>query len=229
MGNDQSTVLDEERKMLESLYQISEGRLDSGDHASLNSKVNSGTAAPNCQPSHTLREIEEEQRQRRLREEEEAERLAGLLDIDDSQHAEYLAEHNRREGRERLDSQGSLRQSQQQQPEKGSIGSYVQMAKTGYQELGMQLFANDVSYFLLLNHILCRTNSKRHHPSTPSPIQRRTFRTARLQFPRQTLHPHRLHPPNQTGPIPPMLALGTGRTRGRPHPRGNLHARQCLG
>ncbi|KAL7478735.1 hypothetical protein ACHAW6_004496 [Cyclotella cf. meneghiniana] len=144
MGNDQSSVLDEERKMLESIYQISEGRLDTADHAEVNSKVNAGTAAPNCQPSHTLREIEEERRRRQ--EEEEAERLAGLLDINDSQHADYLA---RRDGggeggensgtRRRLDSQGSqgsLRQSQQQQqPEKGSIGSYVQMAKTGYQEL----------------------------------------------------------------------------------------------
>ncbi len=57
MGNDQSTVIDEERKMLESLYQISEGRLDNNDANHVNSKVNAGTSAPNCQPSHTVKEI----------------------------------------------------------------------------------------------------------------------------------------------------------------------------
>eukprot|EP00580_Thalassiosira_gravida_P016295 CAMPEP_0201664284 /NCGR_PEP_ID=MMETSP0494-20130426/5806_1 /ASSEMBLY_ACC=CAM_ASM_000839 /TAXON_ID=420259 /ORGANISM="Thalassiosira gravida, Strain GMp14c1" /LENGTH=569 /DNA_ID=CAMNT_0048143025 /DNA_START=323 /DNA_END=2032 /DNA_ORIENTATION=- len=148
MGNDQSTVIDEERKMLESLYQISEGRLDNNDRNHVNSKVNTGTSAPNCQPSHTLKEIEEE-RVRREKEEEkqqlereikEAERLAGLLDINDSQHRAYLEEQHRK----RLDSQSSsgstkssqsLSASQQAQLQQGSLGSYVQMAKTGYQEL----------------------------------------------------------------------------------------------
>mmetsp|Transcript_14360 Transcript_14360/g.25714 ORF Transcript_14360/g.25714 Transcript_14360/m.25714 type:complete len:569 (-) Transcript_14360:226-1932(-) len=148
MGNDQSTVIDEERKMLESLYQISEGRLDNNDRNHVNSKVNAGTSAPNCQPSHTLKEIEEE-RVRREKEEEqrqvereikEAERLAGLLDINDSQHRAYLEEQHRK----RLDSQSSsgstkssqsLSASQQAQLQQGSLGSYVQMAKTGYQEL----------------------------------------------------------------------------------------------
>jgi len=148
MGNDQSTVIDEERKMLESLYQISEGRLDNNDRNHVNSKVNAGTSAPNCQPSHTLKEIEEE-RVRREKEEEkrqvereiqEAERLAGLLDINDSQHKAYLEEQHRK----RLDLQSSsgstessqsLSASQQAQLQQGSLGSYVQMAKTGYQEL----------------------------------------------------------------------------------------------
>jgi len=150
MGNDQSTVIDEERKMLESLYQISEGRLDTDDRNHVNSKVNTGTSAPNCQPSHTLKEIEEdrlqkEEEERRMVQDEirEAERLAGLLDMNDSQHREYLEQQR---SRERLDSQsssGSARssqqslsqQQQQQQQQQGSIGSYVQMAKTGYQEL----------------------------------------------------------------------------------------------
>jgi hypothetical protein len=158
MGNDQSTVIEEERRMLESLYQISEGRLDTPDREYVNSRVNTGTAAPNCQPSHTVREIEAEQR--RLREEEqaarraqeevlEAERLAGLLDIDDSRHREWVASQVReqqalsRQGSsassridrsDSLASTGSMR-SQSSQPEKGSIGSFVQMAKTGYQEL----------------------------------------------------------------------------------------------
>ena len=151
MGNDQSTVIDEERKMLESLYQISEGRLDTDDRNHVNSKVNTGTSAPNCQPSHTLKEIEEdrlqkEEEERRMVQEEirEAERLAGLLDMNDSQHREYLEQQR---SRERLDSQSSSgsakssqqslsqQQQQQQQQQQGSIGSYVQMAKTGYQEL----------------------------------------------------------------------------------------------
>jgi hypothetical protein len=158
MGNDQSTVIEEERRMLESLYQISEGRLDTPDREHVNSRVNTGTAAPNCQPSHTVREIESEQR--RLREEEEAarraqhevleaERLAGLLDIDDSRHREWVASQLREEQAmsrqgssassrivrsDSLASTGSMR-SQSSQPEKGSIGSFVQMAKTGYQEL----------------------------------------------------------------------------------------------
>eukprot|EP00581_Thalassiosira_minuscula_P008505 CAMPEP_0183707018 /NCGR_PEP_ID=MMETSP0737-20130205/3709_1 /TAXON_ID=385413 /ORGANISM="Thalassiosira miniscula, Strain CCMP1093" /LENGTH=572 /DNA_ID=CAMNT_0025934587 /DNA_START=258 /DNA_END=1976 /DNA_ORIENTATION=+ len=147
MGNDQSTVIDEERKMLESLYQISEGRLDTNDRTHVNSKVNSGTSAPNCQPSHTLRELEEEQRRKREEEErkrieeeiKEAERLAGLLDINDTQHREYLdAQQRSRELLESQSSSGSGRSSvssQQQQPPQGSLGSYVQMAKTGYQEL----------------------------------------------------------------------------------------------
>mmetsp|Transcript_13668 Transcript_13668/g.29626 ORF Transcript_13668/g.29626 Transcript_13668/m.29626 type:complete len:577 (-) Transcript_13668:46-1776(-) len=150
MGNDQSTVIDEERKMLESLYQISEGRLDTDDRNHVNSKVNAGTAAPNCQPSHTLQEIEEE-RLRREKEEErrrveaeikEAERLAGLLDINDSQHKEYLEAQRLALLDSSQSSSGgsgrasSLSQSQQQQQmQQGSIGSYVQMAKTGYQEL----------------------------------------------------------------------------------------------
>lgn len=147
MGNDQSTVIDEERKMLESLYQISEGRLDTDDRTHVNSKVNAGTSAPNCQPSHTLREIEEErrrreeeERQRVIAEVREAERLAGILDINDSQHMAYI-EAQRRE-MERMNSEssqsssgGGRGQQQHQQAEKGSIGSYVQMAKTGYQEL----------------------------------------------------------------------------------------------
>ncbi len=159
MGNDQSTVIEEERRMLESIYQISEGRLDTPDREYVNSKVNAGTAAPNCQPSHTVREIEEERR--RLREEEEtarraqdevleAERLAGLLDIDDTRHREWVASQLSREQQslsrqgssassridrtDSLGSAGSMR-SQSSQPEKGSIGSFVQMAKTGYQEL----------------------------------------------------------------------------------------------
>mmetsp|Transcript_1234 Transcript_1234/g.2882 ORF Transcript_1234/g.2882 Transcript_1234/m.2882 type:complete len:588 (-) Transcript_1234:81-1844(-) len=147
MGNDQSTVLDKEREVLENIYHITEGRLDA-NHEDVNRKVNAGTSAANCQPSHTLKEIEEE-RLRKLEEEEaerrereivEAERLAGLLDINDSQHAAYIAAQQlqQQEGsRRRLDSQGSSQRQQQsqQQPEKGSIGSYVQMAKMGYQEL----------------------------------------------------------------------------------------------
>ena len=158
MGNDQSTVIDEERKMLESLYQISEGRLDTDDHDHINSKVNSGTSAPNCQPSHTLREIEEEREAAaRIEKEEaeasaaaseilEAERLAGLVGMNDSQHRAYLEAQQKRASAaalERADSSSSSVGSsssgkpplQQQQAEKGSIGSFVQMAKTGYQEL----------------------------------------------------------------------------------------------
>ncbi len=165
--------------MLENLYQISEGRLDTPDASHVNSRVNSGTSAPNCQPVHTLREIEEERdRQRRMEEEgrrahelREAERLASFLDVDDSRHREYVASMTREDDDktngpgggggggemgggggggggggtiERTDSSastGSTRSSSQSQsqsaipPEKGSIGSLVQMAKTGYQEL----------------------------------------------------------------------------------------------
>ena len=154
MGNEQSTshVVDEERRVLESLYQISEGRLDNEDVEHVNSKVNAGTSAPNCQPSHTLRELREleerkrEEEARRRREEEEAERLAGLMGVDDSRHREYVEaqlEQQRRDG-ERLDlSNGDdaqrarqmAAQQARQEPQQGSIGSYVQMAKTGYQEL----------------------------------------------------------------------------------------------
>ncbi|KAL7440922.1 hypothetical protein ACHAXH_006946 [Discostella pseudostelligera] len=149
MGNDQSTVIDEERKMLESLYQISEGRLDTNDHDHINSKVNSGTSAPNCQPLHTLREIEEERARIEKEEAElaeilEAERLAGLVGMNDSQHRAYLEAQKRLERADSsLSSTGSAssgkqpiqQQQSQQQAEKGSIGSFVQMAKTGYQEL----------------------------------------------------------------------------------------------
>ena len=141
MGNDQSTVIDEERKMLESLYQISEGRLDSGKHDHINSSVNAGTSAPNCQPTHTLQEIEEERKRKeeeerkRIQEEvREAERLAGLLDINDSQHKAYI---EAKQQLERMDSSSSAgsQQNHQHAPEKGSLGSYVSMAKAGYQEL----------------------------------------------------------------------------------------------
>lgn len=125
--------------MLESLYQISEGRLDTNDRNHVNTKVNAGTSASNCQPSHTLKEIEDE-RLSKEKEEKEAEYLAELFDVNDSQHREYI-EAQRRE-LERLDSQSSgsgrsrsSSQSQQQQQQQGSIGSYVQMAKNGYQEL----------------------------------------------------------------------------------------------
>mmetsp|Transcript_28697 Transcript_28697/g.58519 ORF Transcript_28697/g.58519 Transcript_28697/m.58519 type:complete len:593 (+) Transcript_28697:467-2245(+) len=145
MGNEQSTVIDEERRMLESLYQISNGRLDNADPNDVNSKVNSGTTAPSCQPSHTMKEIEEE-RLRMQREEEEAarreaDRIARLMDLNDSEHAGSLTSVEGENGaRGRLDSGSSSSsrqgtQQQQQQPEKGSIGSYVQMAKMGYQEL----------------------------------------------------------------------------------------------
>lgn len=140
MGNDQSTVIEEERRMLESLYQISEGRLDNPDQKHVNSKVNAGTSAPNCQPSHTIREIEE---QRRAQDElAEAERLAGLLSIDDSTHRAYVESQLRDNPHlngsiTRMDSTGSTKSqsSQKSQPEKGSIGSFVLMAKNGYQEL----------------------------------------------------------------------------------------------
>jgi len=155
MGNDQSSVIDDERKVLESLYQISEGRLDK-NHADVNQKVNAGTSAPNCQPKHTMKEIEEERlRQQRAEEEQnrraeirEAERLASLLDINDTQHRAYVEQQLRQNSsssgsstNRRLDSQsssGSLRNSRSHSPtppEKGSLGSYVQMAKSGYQEL----------------------------------------------------------------------------------------------
>ncbi|KAL7505893.1 hypothetical protein ACHAXN_003307 [Cyclotella atomus] len=123
MGNDQSTVIEEERKMLESLYQIAEGRLDTNDVATVNSKLNRGTAAPNCQPSHTIRELEEEARRK------EEEELAELMNVDDSRHESYLAERRNSKG------SGNNGNTAEPQPEKGSIGSYVQMAKTGYQEL----------------------------------------------------------------------------------------------
>lgn len=128
--------------MLENLYHISEGRLDSGNHDHINSSVNAGTSAPNCQPSHTLKELEEEKKKqlkeeaemRRQAEIKEAERLASLMGVDDSQHREFVEKRL-----ERLDSDLSQRsstsQKQDQPPEKGSLGSYVAMAKTGYQEL----------------------------------------------------------------------------------------------
>jgi len=87
-----------------------------------------------------VRREKEEEKQQLEREIKEAERLAGLLDINDSQHRAYLEEQHRK----RLDSQSSsgstkssqsLSASQQAQLQQGSLGSYVQMAKTGYQEL----------------------------------------------------------------------------------------------
>lgn len=140
MGNDQSTVIDEERKMLESLYQISEGRLDK-DNGYVNTRVNTGTAAPDCQPSHTLREIEDERRNREeeerittQREEiEEAEKLASLLELDDTEQKAYFKAQKK--ALEIQPSSGSLKQQDEQPPEKGSLASYVSMAKTGYQEL----------------------------------------------------------------------------------------------
>ena len=154
MGNDQSSVIDDERKVLESLYQISEGRLDK-NHADVNQKVNAGTSAPNCQPRHTMKEIEEEQLRQQREESErirqaeiqEAERLASLLDINDTQHKAYVEQQLRQNNgsnnsARRLDlkssSSTSLRNSRSQsptQPEKGSIGTYINMAKSGYQEL----------------------------------------------------------------------------------------------
>ena len=151
MGNDQSSsVIDDERKVLESLYQISEGRLDK-NHAHVNQKVNTGTSAPNCQPTHTMREIEEERLHRQREEEErvrqdeirETERLASLLETNDTQHRAYVEQQLRPNGNgttRRLETQsssGSLRNNCESPtpPEKGSLGSYVQMAKSGYQEL----------------------------------------------------------------------------------------------
>ena len=64
--------------------------------------------------------------------------------MNDSQHRAYLEAQKRLAALERADSSssstGSLsgkppQQQAQQQAEKGSIGSFVQMAKTGYQEL----------------------------------------------------------------------------------------------
>ena len=124
MGNDQSTVIEEERRMLESLYEISEGRLDT-NHTEINSKLNTGTAAPNCQPSHTVKELEEARRR-----EEQEEQLAEMLGVDDSTHTQYLEQKRREEGETTGDNN-----SGSNDPEKGSLGSYVQMAKTGYQEL----------------------------------------------------------------------------------------------
>ena len=124
MGNDQSTVLEEERRMLESLYEISEGRLDT-NHTEINSKLNTGTASPNCQPSHTVKELEEARRRK-----EREEQLAEMLGVDDSTHAQYLEQKRREEG----ETAGN-NNSSSNDPEKGSLGSYVQMAKTSYQEL----------------------------------------------------------------------------------------------
>ena len=138
--------------MLESLYQISEGRLDNPDQKHVNSKVNAGTSAPNCQPSHTIREIEEH---RRAQDElAEAERLAGLLSIDDSTHRAYVESQLRDNPHlngsiTRMDSTGSTKSqsSQKSQPEKGSIGSFVLLAKNGYQEL-----VNEIIRCALLLH-----------------------------------------------------------------------------
>ena len=85
--------------MLNSLYQISEGRLYSGDHTNINS---ASTSILNCQQSHTIKEIEagqkrkeaEEKRQKQQEETEleilKAECLAGLLDINNMQYRAYL-------------------------------------------------------------------------------------------------------------------------------------------
>ena len=150
MGNDQSSVIDEERKMLESLYQIEKGRLDTNDPEHVNTRVNAGTSASNCQPSHTLRELEDERRRREKEEEErEAEYLAQLLDDgEDGEESRIFVEAQRREMRrlsardsqssavsERTSSERSSSSQQQQLERQGSIGSYVQMAKNGYQEL----------------------------------------------------------------------------------------------
>jgi hypothetical protein len=133
MGNDQSTVMEEERRMLESLYQIqvNEGRLDdstasaSATASSINSKLNRGTSAPNCQPSHTLRELEEAQRQR-----QQEEHLAELLDINDSRHAKYVAANASPDGPATTNTTNPNTTTAT-----ASLSSYVQMAKTGYQEL----------------------------------------------------------------------------------------------
>ena len=96
-----------------------------------------------------LRQQRAEEERARQAEIKEAERLASLLDINDTQHRAYVEQqlrqnssnNNGSSNNRRLDTQsssGSLRNSRSHSPtppEKGSLGSYVQMAKSGYQEL----------------------------------------------------------------------------------------------
>ena len=85
-----------------------------------------------------MKEIEKE-KERKLKEIREAERIAGLMDLNDSEHLAYLESSSSSSDNNRpMDSSSrssSNRSSQNQPPEKGSLGSYVQMAKSGYQEL----------------------------------------------------------------------------------------------
>ena len=70
MGNESSTALiEDEKQVLEELYQMSL------DDPNIDKKINSGTAAPDCQPRHT----KEEEMKEAAEEREEEERLASLV------------------------------------------------------------------------------------------------------------------------------------------------------
>lgn len=122
MGNETSTIVEDEKAVLEDLYQMSL------DDPGVDQKVNEGTTFADCQPRHTKAEVEAEA--------EAEKRLAERAGVQDSQHnsssGSPRSSGGSATGSERGEHRGRKSQQQHQEPEK--MG-YVAMAKAGYQEL----------------------------------------------------------------------------------------------
>lgn len=82
-------------------------------------KINFGTAAPQCQPKHTLTKEEDENK---------TEDHKHLRESRESSLSESSGQHEHRDKRQHMQQQDQA----QQDPKKLS---YIQMAKLGYQEL----------------------------------------------------------------------------------------------
>ena len=123
MGNEISAQ--EEADFLEEAYngQDVPTRLDNSD---VNEKVNVGTSAPNCQPKHTRKDLEQQKQQEGL-EVGFSENAAKPEMMDGTAQTQPMSAKHRA----RLAEEEKARSA----AEKNKKLSYIQMAKLGYQEL----------------------------------------------------------------------------------------------
>ena len=131
MGNEMSQ--EEERQFHEQAVTNNGITLESPE---ADKYLNSGTAASNCQPTHTLSELKEGQK---MVVEEGLEVV--MKDRNEHPEAQPMSPKHRRDSGVSDDGQDDRRkrqhmnQSQNQQQQAAKKLSYVQMAKLGYQEL----------------------------------------------------------------------------------------------
>jgi hypothetical protein len=136
MGNELSQ--EEQDQILEEAYNLEDPKADK--------YLNSGTAAPNCQPKHTQKE---QQRREKLREMDEGEESLdggggvtdGKLPNNASKHrraSSSLSEREDQEDRRKRQHHGTKGNNNEQElsaAEHQKKLSYFQMARLGYQEL----------------------------------------------------------------------------------------------
>lgn len=218
---------EEEEAFLEEAYKMS---LDSPD---VDKKVNDGTAAPNCQPKHTKKELEKDEGLE-----------VAMKEHDDPEHLEDGNSQAMPAKHPRSSSTSSDEERRRKRVERSNSSiekqrklSYMQMAKLGYQELVNAIIrpprADYKVRFLLVSRLQSPATSELTFlnvlfASIPLLAGGSPWSSC-FHFLQQAIYAYRLYPKNKAWSKSTVLSLGTRRTHFGSHSRCNLYARKLLG